>query len=421
MKRVLSTVAIILILTANSFSQSGWRQLTSGVANHLNSVFFINNNTGYVCGTSGTILKTTNAGDNWFQLPSGTTNELTDISCRNDSVLFICGHNVLLRSENSGANWVNVFAGIYLSSVQCAGDVIYCGGANGVYKSTDGGETWTNTMSGFTESIWDIFFVNRDTGYAMGSNATQRRTTNGGSDWNGGLYWGPGIYGFSACRFFESGYGFVCYSFNSGWPNYYSSYGMYKADSWSSWHAVYNSPTSYLWSVFFPTVDTAFAVGGGWNGSVYQSLIIRSTNGGNNWHSQNFGGDKALYDVFFLDSRRGYAVGNSGTIITTESGGVVSVAEDPASVPDNYSLGQNYPNPFNPGTVIRYAIGSRSSITLKIRNMLGEEVAVLVNEVQEAGRHEVQFESNDLASGVYVYSLYIGDRLAESRKMIRLK
>ena len=86
----------------------------------------------------------------------------------------------------------------------------------------------------------------------------------------------------------------------------------------------------------------------------------------------------------------------------------------------SYELYQNYPNPFNPTTTIRYAIPQDGVVTLKIFDILGQEVATLKNEFQKANRYEVNFNSAGLASGVYIYRLQVNNFL-ESKKMILLK
>ncbi|MDP2207600.1 MAG: T9SS type A sorting domain-containing protein [Bacteroidota bacterium] len=80
---------------------------------------------------------------------------------------------------------------------------------------------------------------------------------------------------------------------------------------------------------------------------------------------------------------------------------------DELYVPQNFNLWQNYPNPFNPSTVISYQLPVGSWVTLKVYNILGEEVATLVNEKREAGRYEVEFNGSKLASGVYFYRLVV--------------
>ena len=93
--------------------------------------------------------------------------------------------------------------------------------------------------------------------------------------------------------------------------------------------------------------------------------------------------------------------------------------------PIGFSLSQNYPNPFNPSTIIKYATGSTQFVSLKIYDVLGNEVANLVNEEKPAGEYEVNFSVSDvntssLTSGVYFYQLKVGS-LIQTRKMLLLK
>jgi aminopeptidase N len=86
----------------------------------------------------------------------------------------------------------------------------------------------------------------------------------------------------------------------------------------------------------------------------------------------------------------------------------------------NYSLQQNYPNPFNPSTTIEYSIPQSGLVTLKVFNVLGKEVATLVNGQNDAGNHTVEFNASALNSGVYFYKIESGN-FVETKKMILLK
>lgn len=91
-------------------------------------------------------------------------------------------------------------------------------------------------------------------------------------------------------------------------------------------------------------------------------------------------------------------------------------------IPKEYSLCQNYPNPFNPTTVISYQLPVAGNVTLKIYDVLGREVATLVNEVQQAGKYNVQLSADNyhLSSGVYIYRINAG-KFSEEKKMLLLK
>jgi len=87
---------------------------------------------------------------------------------------------------------------------------------------------------------------------------------------------------------------------------------------------------------------------------------------------------------------------------------------------DDFKVYQNYPNPFNPSTTISYAIPHRSNVILKVYNITGNEVASLVNEVQEPGSYSVHFNAEKLSSGVYFYRVTAGT-FSSVRKMILIK
>ena len=88
--------------------------------------------------------------------------------------------------------------------------------------------------------------------------------------------------------------------------------------------------------------------------------------------------------------------------------------------PTAYSLEQNYPNPFNPSTNISYSIPNSSFVTLKVYDILGNEVAALVNQTQAAGKHTVSFDAGNLSNGVYLYSIK-ADNFTNIKKMILMK
>ena len=98
----------------------------------------------------------------------------------------------------------------------------------------------------------------------------------------------------------------------------------------------------------------------------------------------------------------------------------VTGVEDGETTVVEYSLNQNYPNPFNPSTVINYSVPSKSKVTLKVYDILGKEVANLVDKEKSAGNHKVEFNASNLSSGVYFYRL-TSDNFTETRKMMLLK
>ena len=100
--------------------------------------------------------------------------------------------------------------------------------------------------------------------------------------------------------------------------------------------------------------------------------------------------------------------------------GITSIDNLQAELPNNYSLEQNYPNPFNPSTVISFSIPVSGLVSLKVFNILGQEVAELVNNVKSAGSYEVQFDASNLSSGMYLYQIQSGSYSA-TKKMLLIK
>jgi len=97
-----------------------------------------------------------------------------------------------------------------------------------------------------------------------------------------------------------------------------------------------------------------------------------------------------------------------------------SVRSIESPLPMEYTLDQNYPNPFNPSTVIEFSIPKQSKVTLKVFNVLGQEVATLVNSSLVAGHYSVDFKANNLAAGAYIYRLQ-ADNFVRANKMLLIK
>jgi len=157
--------------------------------------------------------------------------------------------------------------------------------------------------------------------------------------------------------------------------------------------------------------------------------LYRSSNSGQNWY---------LYNNSFSPSKNVIGVskdpGSSDTIIVSTEDAVYKVFRDQLTgvnqgnllIPSSFKLSQNYPNPFNPNTVINYELPQQSggnyfyNVKMTVYNILGNEVATLLNKKQNAGRYSVEFDGSEFASGNYFYRIEAGD-FFEVKKMILLK
>ena len=106
---------------------------------------------------------------------------------------------------------------------------------------------------------------------------------------------------------------------------------------------------------------------------------------------------------------------------------VTDVAGPASSTPSSFSLSQNFPNPFNPSTTIRYALSSQSRVTMKVYSILGQEVATLVDGIQDAGYHQILWQASHLASGAYLVRITAastqvqGGSFTQVKKMLLMK
>ena len=116
---------------------------------------------------------------------------------------------------------------------------------------------------------------------------------------------------------------------------------------------------------------------------------------------------------------RNYAQNVQSYFNTNFTNGTVSDVDDFSAVTE-YSLSQNYPNPFNPSTIITYSVASLNNVSLKVYDLLGREISTLVNEEKTTGSYKVEFNGNNLTSGIYFYKLQIGP-FVQTKKMILIK
>jgi hypothetical protein len=154
--------------------------------------------------------------------------------------------------------------------------------------------------------------------------------------------------------------------------------------------------------------------------------IYRTNDAGIHWRPLISPTSTILYCVNAADTSNVWVCGYFGTILkSTNEGGITYLNNiTNVSVPDKYFLHQNFPNPFNPVTTIRFEI-PHSEIegkitTLKIFDILGKEIATLVNENLKPGTYEVTFDGSNLASGIYFYTLF-SDNFMQSKKMLLIK
>jgi photosystem II stability/assembly factor-like uncharacterized protein len=429
-----------LLVTQICFGQ--WFQQDNVTNVNLNSVFFIDSLKGWIVGDDSTILHTSNGGINWIEQSCGSlgyAHDLKDVFFANDILGWAAGgsdyHGIILNTSNGGNNWVIQSEGITrpLNSVFFINDSVgwigggleYPGGKI-ILKTTNGGADWDTLLIDLYpySSIFDIKFVNDSIGWAVGGiypgwGGEIFKTTDGGINWSS--QFGNAVP-IASCDFVSEQAGWVTFA-GTEWGAI-----MNTTDGGISWNIQYAQDTlSYeiINSIIFVNNQKGWTAGSRYYDPL-ESRILHTTNGGLRWEPQNVSANVELNSIFFIDEYNGWVVGDSGTILHTTNGGqIYTENETDNQLINRFSLYQNYPNPFNPSTKISWQSPVGSWQTLKIYDVLGNEVATLVDEYKPAGKYEVEFNSYsgegwNLASGIYFYQLKTRSFI-ETKKMILFK
>lgn len=409
--------AIILILGGLflcSTAIAQWMPLNSGTTKTLLSVDFIDVNTGYAVGDSGTIIKTSDGGENWCLQNSGTSVRLRSVFFVNSEIGYVVGNDgVILNTTDGGTTWnaqeswitdnlnsvwfVDNQTGYAVSEAKPGNTWVH------ILKTTDGGSFWMNSYIYYdTMSIQiflnSIFFLNSDIGYVLGCRKQEEniyvsfllKTENGGLNWEykyAGPFAGKGIWLLSPDTCFIVG----ADSWNQTPIIWRTTDG---GQTWSV--AMYPGPHyGRLYSICFSDNNTGYAVGA-------YPLRAKSVTAGTSWSLlKDIGGN----DVDFPAVDTGYIVSWSGAIYKTTNGGIVGIDFPPAES----DVLQIYPNPVTSSITI----DTPQSGYLLIYNINNQ---MLVNQITAAHKTVVDFST--FPAGVYLIKV-IWDEGVRMAKIIK--
>jgi photosystem II stability/assembly factor-like uncharacterized protein len=508
MKFLAKFLLLFSILGQLNFAQ--WSPQTSGTFATLMDVYFLDNNTGWVSGANGTILKTTNGGLLWTAQNSGTTVNLFSIHFANTNSGWALGDSSkLIHTTNGGLTWQPqvIPAPVSTLTSMAFADALtgwlvgnyesYPGGSDCyIYKTTNGGAAWTSVSGFMDEEMQSLFFLDHNTGWICGTGVG--KTTDGGLTWVGG---GPevskhkdllNVVDYYSIYFTDPTHGwFVGHEQNTGV--------IYRTTNGLNWTKVITDSSYEFFSIYFISPDTGWCIRSG-------GKLLFTTDGGLTWALQDTEG-YLIADVCFPVDNTGWASGANGAILhTTNAGTPVELSSFTAEVSGNdavlkwitasetnnsgfeiqkstdginftrtgfiagngtsaethsytftdkslaagdysyrlkqidydgtftyspivevnvanisaFTLKQNYPNPFNPSTKITFTLPEQTKVRLSVFNLLGEEIALLLDEVRSAGEHSVNFEGDNFPAAIYFYKLQ-SLSYSSVRKMILLK
>ncbi|HXG01688.1 MAG TPA: YCF48-related protein [Bacteroidota bacterium] len=352
----------------------------------LHGVSIVDSGFAVAAGPGGTVFRTTNGGISWQSVgyPSlPGTFWIEDVDFVNRNVGWIVGLDQDLGHDRT------------------------------VYRTTDGGNTWSQAMSR-NSYMWAVDFVDEQYGWIATIGELFFRTTNGGATWiQGTLPPSPVTTIVSDMRFANREVGWVV-----GWYGYVAR----TTDGGVTWalQDLGGPPDpDILFSVHVVSATEAWATGRE-SDVTREGVVYHTTNGGISWSRQ----------VIAEDPYWGYAIAGSpsGHVWIGGYEGRILKRTAPTGVGDNgeyeiasaFRLEQNYPNPFNPSTTIRFEVTGSGFLSLKVYNLLGQEVATLVNEQMRPGSYEVQWDASGMPSGVYCYRLSSGG-FSETKRMVLLR
>ncbi len=338
MKKIFQKFLILIIIfyaTDLKKCDAQWYPQTAPNYSWLNSLYFINQTTAYAVGWNEIIIKTTNAGTNWslIHMDAGSSGvELNSTYFFDENTGFAAGgdygiipnyHSKIMRTTNGGVNW-SVFEidSTCIRTIRfISSSVGFAGGwsfnSKQLMKTTDGGMNWSALSNIPASGIENIFFLNSNTGWAVGDefNATNEivlKTTNGGGNWfiTGGNI--PSAY-LSSVFFVNANTGWI-----TGWQSNNGGLLKKSTDGGFTWIQQTNNNRNELYRTYFFNENTGWIIGD-------NPPIQKTTNGGVNWYTQICPSVSWMHDIYMKDENTGYTVGSgnspTNSILKTTNGG----------------------------------------------------------------------------------------------------
>lgn len=423
----------LFAIIAGAHSQDYWNVIDSPTTQDLNSLHFLDNQTGWVAGDSGLIMKTSDGGQDWILQTTNTENNIEDIFMLNESYGWALGiqlpgadtkqyGTLILNTSNGGATWSNyLYPDEYFLAIIFIDSLTgWMGGEFGrLMGTTNGGVSWfpanvdSTVFSGF--AIRNFKFFSHQYGYAVGGHidiaGVVWRTDNGGQSWS---VQGVAPEPILDLHFIDS-LNIIAVSgdldFGSG--------KVTSSDGGTNWQYTYLGIFGEANAVAFRTPAEA------WSPLGFTGTLMLTQDSGQTWTEFYSPDTTPMYDVTFTDSITGFMAGDHGKILKYNPVTAI-IPSEAGYFPQEAVLLPNYPNPFNATTTLAYRLTARAFVSLQIFDLRGGIVANLVNGIANAGYHRIKFNAVDLSSGVYFCSLQVispdgRNNMRRVSKMILLK
>jgi photosystem II stability/assembly factor-like uncharacterized protein len=419
MRLNIAFILLTFIICTAARSQD-WQATAIPASARYDDVFFINDSVGWaVCG-EGKIYHTTNGGNTWI-VQFTTTKYLRSIKFVTPEIGY-CGSldTHLYRTTDGGQSWVDISAaitpkpaGICGLSVPDAQHVYGCGiwrSPAFIIKSSDGGVTWTyQDMSAYAKALVDIYFLNKDTGFAAGTANPSSRggivlyTTNGGATWE--------------VKFETMTAEDIIWKIQSPDNNYF--FGSVYGSPVTNARIVRSTNRGITWSTIQvkPSYHSFEMVGfldrsTGWVGG--RQTIFKTTDGGLTWSDNLMTGDRAFNRFFRLSNNLAYLSGNLIYKYKKDTPDPV----DPGGLRNDHSI-VVHPNPVNGRGRIQLQFVYNTFADVSLYTGDGKKIAILLHEHVSAGKRTISLNLNRYAAGVYYLVLNTNEGVMHTRLVKR--
>ena len=373
-----------LLFTRNSGINWNVSKLTENT--DLKAICFIDEEVGFIVGSKGKIFRTDNAWNEWTDISIPDYFHLNDVEFSDyergvivgTKEVYIDGRKYFLPSIhitlNGGFNWTEIefdVKGNLNSVAYFTEKIIWAVGDEGsVLKSTDYGRNWSKVLLDLTSNLKSVRICPDHTAIIAG----------------------------------ELGTFLYSYDLGESWikipiPEYYNI----QSACFKEYGQIITAGTKEV------IID----------GNRYNMATILSlAPGGKQWHEEFSNVEGSYNSISFCNHKLAIAVGDDGAIAHFNT--LTSIVIEESTLPNAFDLKQNYPNPFNPSTTLTWQSPVGGKQTLKVYDLLGNEVATLIDENRSAGSYEVEFNASNLASGIYLYRIQVGS-FVQTKKMILMK
>lgn len=399
MKKLL--LIFFVLFFANSFSQTWTLKLDGRSVWSLAADRFGNIYAGGLTSTNSRIWKSTNQGSSWDTIFVGTGQTMWGFgfdTLGTPGNMYVANFsNGLLKSTNGGLNFTvlptSLFMGKNPQGVTCSKNGnIFVTTATGFFRSTNGGVSFDTALTGYNclpvlvdRSNPNIVYVGVTS--AGGQGIGFYRSTDAGATFGANL--NPGKNGYNFCQTVDG----ELYQITTTSP-----YNVDKSTNQGLTWTTLGNATGAMRGIAFDTWGHKF-IGG--NGGVFATF-----NNGANWSNYNLTGSVTPVIIaapFLFAGVSGTGAGLYRTLLSYPDG----INEENNLIVKDYVLHQNYPNPFNPTTKIIYELKKANFISLKIYDALGNELKEIDNGFKNAGKYEINFNAENLASGLYFARLNV--------------